>query len=305
MNDKSPISGVLPVLQMPYSEDGGIDFDTLKREVDHVFDSGSHGITLALASELLRLNREERLQLTRCLPRMAQKRGHVIISVGSETAREAAFYAEQAEKAGADAVMAIPPVATGISADKKCGYYRTIFNAVTIPLVVQDASGYLGGEKLSVETMIRLRNDLGPKIYFKPEGLPVGPTISKLQEGLKNEGVIFEGSGGYLLIDSFRRGVSGTMPGSDLIRGITAIWRALKNGDEERAYEVQLHLSAIVIHQSPSLDTFLAIEKFLLFKQGIFKNMYVRQPTSYDIDSNTAAEVERLYTMLCNVINKE
>ncbi len=303
MNEKPLVHGVLPVLHMPYHDDDSIDYDTLKREVDHVLDAGSDGITLALASELLRLNRDERTELTRKLPEMAEKSGTVIISVGAESSREAAFYAETAEHAGADAVMAIPPVTTALSAEKKYDYYKTIHDAVTIPLVIQDASGYLGGEKLSVDTMVRLRSELGPRIYFKPEGLPIGPTISHLQESLNHEGVVFEGSGGYLIIDSYRRGISGTMPGSDLVRGIIEIWRALKHGDYNRAYEIYFPLSAILIHQLPSLDAFLTIEKFLLVKQGVFKNQIVRGPTAYDLDSGTAEEVERLYGKLCEVLD--
>jgi dihydrodipicolinate synthase/N-acetylneuraminate lyase len=304
MTDKHILSGILPVLQMPYHEDYTIDYDTLKREAAHVIDAGSNGIVLALASELLRLNRSERLELTSRLPMMADGRATVTISVGAETSREAAFYAEAAEKAGADAVMAIPPVATAVSAAKKLDYYRTIKEAVSIPLVVQDASGYMGGEKLSVDIQARLYNELGPQIYFKPEGLPTGPTISALQSALKDKAVILEGSGGYLLIDSYRRGVLGTMPGSDLIRGIAGIWNALKAGDDDRAYEIYYPLAAIVILQTPSLDAFLAIEKYLLVKQGIFKNQLVRQPSAYDLDPHTAQEVDRLYERFLAVLDK-
>ena len=302
MSEKPILYGVLPVLHMPYYDDDSIDFDTLKREIDHVIDAGSDGIVLAMASELLRLTCEERLELTRRLPEMLENRGTVTISVGAETAREAASYAEAAEKAGADAVMAIPPVATAISAQKKFEYYKTIHGAVSIPLVVQDASGYLGGEKLSVAVQARMRRELGSRIYFKPEGVPVGPTISQLQEALNHEGVILEGSGGHLLIDSYRRGVTGTMPGSDLIRGIIEIWRALERGDDDRAYEVYFPLSAIITHMLPSLDAYLAIEKYLLVKQGIFKNQRVRQPAAYDLDPDTAAEVDRLYERLMRVL---
>ena len=301
MLETPAISGVVPVLHMPYEDDESIDYDTLKKEVDHVLAAGSDGVTVALASELLRLTREERLEITRLLPEMTAdcKSATVTMSVGAETSREAARYAEAAEKAGADAVMAIPPVATPLSADGKIAYYRTIHDALSIPLVVQDASGYMGGEKLTVETMARLRNDLGPRIYFKPEGLPIGPTISMLQEALGGEGIVFDGSGGYLLIDTFRRGISGTMPGSDLIGGIVEIWRALREGDEDRAYEVYFPLAAIVILETGSLDTFLAVEKHLLVKQGVFKNAIVRGPASYTLDSHTAAEAERLYDKLC------
>ncbi|MFC1541530.1 dihydrodipicolinate synthase family protein [Candidatus Latescibacterota bacterium] len=304
MTEKPVLSGVLPVLQMPYHEDFSIDYDTLKCEIDHVIDTGADGIVLALASELLRLNRSERLELISMLPKMADNRVTVTISVGAETTREAAFYAETAEKAGADAVMAIPPVSTAIPAEKKFDYYKTIKEAISLPLVVQDASGYMGGEKLSVDIQVRLYNELGPGIYFKPEGIPTGPIISQLQEALDSKAFIFEGSGGYLLIDNYRRGVSGTMPGSDIIRGIVGIWNALEISDDDRAYEIYYPLAAIVILQIPSLDAFLAIEKYLLLKQGIFKNQLVRQPTSYDLDRHTAEEIDRLYERYCAALDK-
>ena len=295
MLNKPKIHGVLPVLQMPYKEDESIDYDVLEKETEHVFKYGADGVVLALASELLRLNYCERLELTSKIPQIVNKRGTVTISVGAETSRDAANYAVNAEKAGADAVMAIPPVATPISAGKKLDYYRTIYNSISIPLIIQDASGYLGGEKMSVEIMARLRNELGDRVYYKPEGNPVGPTISGLQTALKNTAVVLEGSGGYLLIDSYHRGVSGTMPGSDLIRGIVEIWRNLEKGDEDRAYEVYCRMVPIVLLETPSLDAFLSIEKHLLVKQGIFKNTKVRQPSAYDLDKDTAKEVDRLY----------
>lgn len=298
MKSKPLISGVLPVLHMPYLENGAIDYDTLGREVDHVFDAGSDGIVIALASELLRLTHDERLEVTRQLPKLAAGRGTVTMSVGAESTVQAVQYAEASQKAGCDAVMAVPPFLTGMSVDEKLKYYRAIHDAISIPVVVQDASGYMGGETIPVEQLAAMRRELGPRVYFKPEGLPTGPMLTALLEQLDNEGVIFEGSGGYLLIDSWRRGVCGTMSGCDLIEGIVAIWRALEEGDEERAYEVYLPLAALVLFEVPNLDTYLAIEKHLLVRQGIFKNTLVREPVAYTLDDYTKAEVDRLYDRL-------
>ncbi|MFC1692590.1 dihydrodipicolinate synthase family protein [Candidatus Latescibacterota bacterium] len=304
MSDKPRIHGVMPVLQMPFNEDDSIDFDILAGEVEYVIECGSDGIVIALASELLRLAHDERLELSRRLPRMADGRVTVTISVGAETAREAVDYAVAAESGGADAVMAIPPICTVLPEPKIYEYYRAIHDAVGIPLVIQNASGYMG-HSLSVPLQARLRNELGNRIYFKPEAQPVGPLLTELQKALNNRGVVFEGSGGMYLIDSYRRGISGTMPGCDLIKGIVAIWKALERGDDARAYEVYLPLVAIVILQIATLDTYLAIEKYLLHKQGIFKNQRLRQPAYYEIDPQTASEVDRLYAKLLTVLDLE
>ena len=298
MPDTPVISGVLPVLQMPYDTNGAIDLDTLAREMDHVFAAGADGIVLALASELLRLSADERLMLTRELPRMAAGRGTVTISVGAETTREAVAYAHAAEEAGADAVMAAPPFTTPVSAEEKAAYYRAIHDAVSIPIVVQDASGYMGGQPMSPELQASFRQEIGPRVYFKPEGSPTGPIISRVMELLGDDAVIFEGSGGSLLIDSIRRGVNGTMPGSDLIRGIVAVWRAMREGDEERAYRIHLPLAMIVQFMAPGIDAFLTIEKHLLVRQGVFGNTIVRGPVGYVLDGQMRDEVDRLHGML-------
>jgi 4-hydroxy-tetrahydrodipicolinate synthase len=46
------------------------------------------------------------------------------------------------------------------------------------------------------------------------------------------------------------------------------------------------------------LDAFLAIEKHLLVKQGIFESAHVRGPVAYVLDDETRQEVDRLFEMV-------
>ena len=108
---------------------------------------------------------------------------------------------------------------------------------------------------------------------------------------------MFEGTGGIALVDSFRRGIVGTMPGADLIDGIVAIWKALAAGDDRRAYQISLPVSSLVA-MCNSLDAFLAVEKYLLVKQGVFRNTIVRGPAGYVLDDETRREVDRLFDLL-------
>jgi 4-hydroxy-tetrahydrodipicolinate synthase len=43
------------------------------------------------------------------------------------------------------------------------------------------------------------------------------------------------------------------------------------------------------------LDGFLAIEKYLLVKRGLFEKANRRQPYKWKMDSETKSEVDRLY----------
>jgi len=106
-----------------------------------------------------------------------------------------------------------------------------------------------------------------------------------------------------LLIDAYRRGVIGTMPGIDLLDGIAALWGALKNNDHAKAYSVYFPICALVALQlQAGLDGFLAIEKYILVKRGLFTTDRRREPNSWTLDSETQSEVDRLLTMLADAL---
>ena len=144
------------------------------------------------------------------------------------------------------------------------------------------------------------------KILFKPEASPIGPNLSALRNASLGKAKIFEGSGGILLVDSFRRGITGTMPGVDLLDGIVSLWNALVKGDEKTTYRVYFPICAIVALQlQAGLDGFLAIEKFILKHRGIFKNEVRRSPYSWDLDLETSSEILRLVQILDKAISPE
>src|SRR4029079_9118048 len=104
-------------------------------------------------------------------------------------------------------------------------------------------------------------DEFGEQVYFKPEAQPIGPRLSALRDSTSGRARAFEGTGGMALVDSYRRGVVGTIPGADLCWAVVALWQALRAGDDSRSYRVLLPLSAIIAMQT-SLDAFLAIEKY-------------------------------------------
>ena len=55
---------------------------------------------------------------------------------------------------------------------------------------------------------------------------------------------------------------------------------------------------AALISMQPSLDAFLAVEKHLLVRQGIFRNTLVRGPVGFRLDDETRVEVDRLFDRL-------
>lgn len=293
------LQGVLPILQTPFTADDRIDSDTLRRTIDWAYELGTDGLGTGMVSEILRLTGSERQALTEMLVEMNAGRGAVFAAVGAESGAQALEYAIHAERAGCDAVMAAPPMSARMTADAHFDYYCRIADGVGLPVIVQDASGYVGSViPLSVYVALLDRYDPS-KILFKPEAAPIGPNLSALRDATEGRARIFEGSGGILLVDSYRRGVQGTMPGMDLLDGIIGLWRALQAGDDAAIYPIYFPICSLVALQlQAGLDGFLEIEKYLLMKRGLWSSSRRRSPCVWSLDRETAAEVDRLYELM-------
>ena len=293
------IRGVLPIVHTPFDANDQIDWESLEREIDWAFQSGADGCCTGMVSELLRLSDQERCDLTQRLPELVNGRGVVVASAGAEETSLAVEHARHAEQAGCQAIMAIPPTATVLSDEEILTYYAALAGSVTIPLIVQDASAYVG-RAIDLQVYVQLLDQFGPeRIFFKPEAMPLGTNLSRLRDVTQRKARVFEGSGGISLIDSFRRGIAGTMPGMEFLPTIVAIWKALHADDDETAYRLYWPLCALVaIQLQAGLDGFLAIEKYVMVKEGLFTTAIRRGPLTWEMDPETEAEVDRLLVHL-------
>ncbi|NQV97902.1 MAG: dihydrodipicolinate synthase family protein [Acidimicrobiaceae bacterium] len=288
--------GVYPVFQTPFLEDESIDVETLDGEISWLYDQGVQGIVMAMVSEVLRLSSEERDSLAENACRLGTKRGQVIISVGAESTKVAVRHAKYAESVGASAVMAIPPTSTSADDNELLKYYEHLINSINIPVIVQDASGYVG-RPMSLTMQASLLKTFGERVMYKPEATPIGPRLSALRDLTNGKAHIFEGSGGIALVDSYHRGAQATMPGADMCWAIVALWRALESNDTNRINAINGPLTSMISLQN-SLDAFLAVEKYLLNRQQVFRNEIIRGPVSYRLDNETRMEVDRLFELL-------
>ena len=293
--------GVYPVFQTPLRDDESVDAELLSKEINWLFDQGSAGIVMAMVSEVLRFSSEERDELAALACEAAAGRGPVIISVGAESTAVACRHAVRAEALGADALMAIPPVSTAVDETELHGYFCAILDSVSIPVVVQDASGYVG-RPMSLNLQAELHQHYGARVMFKPEATPIGPRLSELRDLTAASATIFEGTGGIALVDSYRRGTRASMPGADVVWAVVALFEALERNDQAKIDAINGPLTCLIALQT-SLDSFLAIEKYLLVQQGIFTSTRVRGPVGFRLDDETRREVDRLVALLADAVN--
>jgi len=290
------LAGVFPVFQTPFRDDDSLDVDALEAEIEWIHSHCVDGIVMAMVSEVLRLSDAERDHLARLSCEFGLPHGPVVVSVGAESTSVAVARAHQAEEIGVTAVMAIPPTSISAGADELFGYYRALLDAVAVPVIIQDASAYVG-EPMSIGMQAELLDAYQDRVLFKPEAVPIGPRLSALRDATDGRAQVFEGSGGISLVDSHRRGIVGTMPGAEVCWAIVALWQALVDDDVDRIDAINGPLSSLISLQT-SFDAFVAVEKHLLVRQGVFSSARVRGPVGYRLDRETAAEVDRLFELL-------
>ena len=113
----------------------------------------------------------------------------------------------------------------------------------------------------------------------------------------------FEGSGGAAIVDSFRRGIVGTMSGAEVCWAIRRLWDAVNNGDWDLAYDISGPLMLLVSMQT-TIDGYVAIEKHLLKRQGVIRETFQRDPRGYQLDPESEAEADRLFDRLVAAVEE-
>ena len=295
------LAGVFNVISTPLDNSDEIDQKILKQEIDWLIKCGSNGAVLAMVSEVLRFSASERRKQWQLSLEYLSDRIPLVVSVGAESAAIAVGLAKDAQKDGATAVMATPPSAFVASADEVKNYYQRIIESVDITVIVQDASNYLGAP-IELDTYVELIDKYGEeRVQFKPEAKPVKDRLEQLNKISSNRARVFEGQGGIDLLDTHPLGVKGTMPGAEVPWAIVGLWNALENKDLITAQAIHTPLAKLISYQT-TLDAYVAVEKYLLVKQGVFINTNQRGPVGFKLDQDTKNKIDLAYSELAAAI---
>jgi dihydrodipicolinate synthase/N-acetylneuraminate lyase len=289
------IKGVLPVIILPYNADYSIDEGDLRRQIDHVLETGCAGMVMGQVSEVSRLTERERFRVAELLAEQIGSRGISIMSTGGESTAQALAFSRQAERAGCDALLVMHPSMFALDDEEMFRYFATVIEAVNVPVLVHHAKS-LAKKPLSIAVQARLLHEFGAhKVQFKPEAAPTPPRVSLLRDATHGEARIFEGDGGMMLVDTFRRGLAGVIPATEIAEITLSLWRALERDETPRARTIAYPLAYLMCHMMSSIDCYLGISKHLLKRRGLINKTIIRAPLDFVVDAETLAETERVY----------
>ena len=132
-----PFHGVLPALITPFTDDGdAIDARALAAIVDRLVAAGVGGLVPGGSTgEFTTLTSGERRQLVEITVEAAADRVPVVAGTGALSTRETVELSRNAERAGAAAVMIVPPFYDALSWRELLAHYTAVADAIDVPIM--------------------------------------------------------------------------------------------------------------------------------------------------------------------------
>jgi dihydrodipicolinate synthase/N-acetylneuraminate lyase len=269
-----PFRGVFTIPCTPFTEPGGLDENSLRREIEFCIECGAHGLVAPVnASEFTSLSDEERQRVVEIVVRSAAGRVPVVAGVSAVSAEVAAMFARHAAESGAAALIAMPPYVRRASQEEIAAYYAAISEAAPLPIFIQNFVPPVG-TPMSAAFMARLLREIEHVDYVKEETIPAPHVMTELiqEAGSALKGVMGGMAGRYLL-NEYDRGACGTMPACEITDVHVQLWNALDSGDRERA-------RAIYHQMLPLLNVEhlygAAVYKEVLVRRGVIRSARMR-----------------------------
>jgi 4-hydroxy-tetrahydrodipicolinate synthase len=273
------LTGVVPVVPTIFYDDETVDLAGTARVIDYLIDAEVDGLCLlANYSEQFSLTDAERDTIARTLLDHVAGRLPVIVTTSHYSARVATMRSRDAQAMGAAMVMIMPPffgATLSVPAPGVVEYFKTVADAIDIPIMVQDAP--LSSTPLPASLLIDLIKQVPQAQYVKIE-VPqaadkLNLLVSALGEDLPGP---FDGEESVTLIPDLDAGAKGTMPSSMIPGELGRIVRRYLSGDRAGAAGAWEDLLPLIHFENRQCG--LRAQKILLAEGGITGSDRTRAP---------------------------
>jgi len=290
--DQAAFRGIFVIVVTPFDETGALDEAALERTLEFCFTAGVAGVVAtANASEAGYLTEAERKRVAEVVVAGASGRAAAIVGVSAAHARISAEFAVHAEKAGADAIMAMPPTFHPPTRAEIIAFYRALGGACSLPLVLQNAIGP-GATPMPAEFLVEIAHAVPTARFVKEEThYPAQLTADILRLGGDRILGVMGGRAGRTLMEEARVGICGTMPACEFADVHVALWNAIDAGDETLSRTIFRHLLPLIDFET---SYGIPLCKEVLKARGVIPTATWRQTGLRPLDATALAEMDTL-----------
>lgn len=166
---REALSGPWPSIHTPFTRDGQIDFDALRRQIDFAIDTKAKAVVLTWGDSLFSILTDDEISdVTEAVVKHVNRRVFVVAATGTWWMGKAVAFAKHCRDIGADMLMALPPDWAGSTTlDSLIAYYRAVAEQIPVMLV----TNYLGarGAAFGLELCGRLYREVPGVVALKDD----------------------------------------------------------------------------------------------------------------------------------------
>ncbi len=267
------LSGIITVLNTPFTEQDRVDLDSLRRNVQAALKAGVVGFLVpAMASEVEKLSDSERVCIIDAVLEEAQHRVPVIAGTAAATQAVRLQQSEYALKTGCEGLLVNIPYQN----DQQ--YRQEVQEIAALKpgfLMIQDWD--FQGYGLPVALIQQLFSELEVFCCLKIEVVPAGRKYTEVLEATQGKLHVSGGWAVMQIIEALDRGVHAFMP-TGMHEIYTAIYALYQHGQREAAKQIFHELLPVLAFSNQHLDISIHFFKRLLYRQGLYATPRVRKP---------------------------
>ncbi|PYT32594.1 MAG: hypothetical protein DMG57_01255 [Acidobacteria bacterium] len=286
------LTGITPVMASCFREDDSIDDAPLRHQIDFAIEAGAAAICgPGFGAEFYKMSDAERYHFVDVSIDQTRKRLPVIAATSCGSTYNTIEFSRYAEKAGADCLMVTAPRSAPLPAASIIDFYSRLCDAVTIPVMLQDAD--FTGAGLPAGVFIDLAHRHPNFRFAKLEVTLPGAKCAEVVEKSGGQVQVIYGLGGIAMLDGLEHGASAMMPGAACLEVYVLAHELYASGKKKAARELFNRLVPYLAFALQHLEVAIHIEKRVLVKRGILPNARMRHPT-ITLDSTYQRQMDDL-----------
>lgn len=161
------LTGTGVAIVTPFKKDGSIDFNALKKLVNHLINGKvEYLVVMGTTGESVTLSKEEKQKVIDCVAKENRKRVPLVLGVGGNDTAEIAKQVSKVDAKIFSAILSVSPYYNKPSQEGIYQHYKAVSKASKLPIILYNVPGRTSSN-ITWETTIRLAKDFKNIIAIK------------------------------------------------------------------------------------------------------------------------------------------
>lgn len=176
------LKGTGVAIVTPFKSKGTVDFDGLKKLVNHLIKGGiEYLVVMGTTGESVTLGKEEKQEVIDFVVKETKGRVPLVLGIGGNYTDEIVKQVKKADTKAFSAILSVSPYYNKPSQEGIYQHYKTISKASKLPIILYNVPGRTSSN-ITWETTIRLANDFKNIIAIKE----ASGSIEQIMKVIKN-----------------------------------------------------------------------------------------------------------------------